>query len=190
MIIRFNLKYFVFLFVFAICLQSVAMPAEVLLIRHGEKPPQGAELNQQGWQRAKALPTMFHNRDEFRKYGLPVALFAMRPDHDGGSIRAIQTLQYVSKDLGIAINTDFTRDQISELVQKIKTDKSLDGQMVVICWEHKVLIDIAKAFGKSTPPPWPGKQFDRVWALDFNSSGTLISFNNFPQRLLPGDNAN
>lgn len=190
MSIRLNLKVFIFLFISTVYLRSVAMPAEVLLIRHGEKPPQGAELNQQGWQRAKALPNMFRNRDEFRKYGLPVALFAMRPDHDGGSIRAIQTLQYVSKDLGVSINTDFTRDQVSELVQKIKTDKSFDGQMIVICWEHKVLADIAKALGKSTPPPWPGSQFDRVWALDFNANGTLISFNNFPQRLLPGDNAN
>lgn len=185
-----NLKIILSTIIYLISLNTFAIPAEILMIRHGEKPSHGPELNDQGWQRAKALPTLFHNRDEFKRYGLPVALFAMRPDHDGGSVRAIQTLQYLSKDLGVPINTDFTRDQVSELVQKIKTDKSFDGQMVVICWEHKVLADIAKALGKSTPPPWPGSQFDRVWALDFTDNGALISFNNFPQRLLPGDNVN
>ena len=68
-----------------------SMPAQILLMRHGEKPVVGNELSPQGWRRAQALPTLF-SRPELRRFGLPVGLYAMAPSHPGGSIRAIETL--------------------------------------------------------------------------------------------------
>ncbi|MGZ3724162.1 MAG: histidine phosphatase family protein [Pseudobdellovibrio sp.] len=167
-------------------IKSVAMPAQILLIRHGEKPPTGNQLSAQGWQRAAALPNLF-NRPEFDAYGAPVALYAMAPETPAGSVRAIQTLKYVSDDLKLPINTQFTRDQIAQLVNDIKSNKNYDGKMVVVCWEHTVLISIAQALGEMQPLVWPDTQFDRVWSLTYSADGQLQKFEDLPEKLLPTD---
>ena len=166
---------------------ALAMPAQILLIRHGEKPIQGNELSSQGWERARALPTLFQNRPEFQQFGTPAALYAMAPAKPGGSVRAIQTLKFVSEKLSIIINSGFTRDQVIELVNDLKNNKNLDGKMIVICWEHSVLVDIANELGVKQALAWPGKQFDRIWDLTFSKDGKLVGFENLPQKLLPTD---
>jgi hypothetical protein len=163
-----------------------AMPAQILLIRHGEKPDIGSELSQQGWQRAKALPNMFE-RSEFLKFGLPVAFYAMSPQKKNGSVRAIQTLSFAAEKLKLPINKNFTRDEVSSLVRDIQENPHYNGKMVVICWEHKVLEDIAHAFGLKKYLDWPGKQYDRVWSLTFSSDSKSILFEDLPEKLLPTD---
>ena len=120
------------LFLLLISLMSetlFAMPSQILLMRHGEKPDAGNELSEQGWQRAKALPELFLNRNEFRKYGFPVALYAMSPDKPGGSIRAIQTLKFVAEKLNLPLKTNFTRDQVNELINNIKNNKNYNKDL-------------------------------------------------------------
>lgn len=165
------------------------MPTQVLLIRHGEKPPQGNELNEQGWKRAEALPNLFKEREEFMTYGAPAALYAQKP-FTNGSVRAVQTLLYVARDLQLTVQTPYLRDETKALVQQIQNDHTLDGRMILICWEHKALSDIAKALGLSKPPAWPNTQFDRVWSLSFSTDGQLLRFENLPQKLLPTDDSN
>ncbi|MBC7743127.1 MAG: histidine phosphatase family protein, partial [Bdellovibrionaceae bacterium] len=114
----------------------LAMPSQILLMRHAEKPDSGNELSEQGWQRARLLPNLFTSRQEFKNFGLPMALYAMSPKKDDGSIRSIQTLKYVSEQFSIPIEKQFNRGQIKELVAKIKNEKKFNGKMVVICWEH------------------------------------------------------
>lgn len=164
-----------------------AMPAQILLMRHGEKPDVGNELSAEGWKRAQLLPTLFVNRAEFKTYGLPASLYAMAPKKADGSVRAIQTLKYVSDQFNIPIETQFTRDQVSELVNNIKNDKNLDGKMIVICWEHKVLIDIAAGLGFPQLNSWPSEQFDRVWMLNFTENGKPLNYLDLAEKLLPGD---
>ncbi len=167
-----------------------AMPAQILFMRHGEKPLQGDELSEQGWQRARALPSLFLNRPEFQKYGAPVALYAMSPEKVKGSVRAIQTLKYVSQLFHLPLDTRFTRDQVDELINNIKSDKNFDGKMIVVCWEHKVLVQIAQKLGLSNKYDWKSEIYDRVWELNFSNSEELSSFVNRPQRLLPTDSKN
>jgi hypothetical protein len=50
-----------------------AAPAEIIMIRHGEKPPSGNELNDQGWQRANALAGFFTSEPAVLTFGTPVA---------------------------------------------------------------------------------------------------------------------
>ncbi|MBC7457881.1 MAG: histidine phosphatase family protein [Bdellovibrionaceae bacterium] len=171
---------------FCIVQFAQAMPAQIILIRHGEKPDIGDELSSQGWERAKALPNLF-KRAEFKQYGDPVALYAMNKKGKQGSIRAIQTLKYVSDYFKLAVNTNYTRDEVSNLVDDIKKNHKYDGKMIIICWEHKVLIDIAVELGVQQPLSWPEDQFDRAWILDFNSSGQFETFRNLPQQILPSD---
>ena len=164
-----------------------AMPAQILLIRHGEKPAQGNQLSKRGWERSQALPFLFTNRTEFTSYGIPVALYAMAPEKQGGSIRAIQTLKYVSEIFKLPIETSFTRDEVKEVVDNINSNRLFDGKTIVLCWEHKVLVDMAHALGVSKKLIWPKAQFDRVWVLDFSPNGDFVSFKDLPQKLLPND---
>jgi hypothetical protein len=171
---------------------AYAAPAQILLIRHGENEKSSDHLSSQGWERAKALPAMFHGRVEFQRFGLPAALFAMAPDTDqvahsfGTSVRAIETLKYVSEDLKLPIRADYARDDFQSMVDAVVADRSLDGKFVVICWEHKVLTDIAKAIGVKHAPKYPKGKFDRAWLVTLNSSGAP-TLEDYPERLLPGD---
>jgi len=165
-----------------------ARPAQVLLIRHGEKPSSGDELSDRGWERARALPALFH-RSEFKGFGFPVALFAQDPKGENGSVRAIQTLKYVSEDLKLSIIEDYTREDFHPMVKRILNSREYDGKLVVICWEHKVLNNIAEALGAKDVPNYPESQFDRAWLITFGQ-GSTPSFKDLPERLLPGDDKN
>ncbi len=184
------MKFIYRIFVLLLVTQPIfAMPAQIMLMRHAEKPEVGNELSSKGWQRAHALPSLFLSRAEFRTYGTPAALYAMSPKNADGSVRAIQTLLDLSYQLNMPIIKKFSRDEVKKLVNNIKDDKDLDGKMIVICWEHKVLEDIAKELGFKGLN-WPSEQFDRVWLLNFSEKGNAKSFSNVPEKLLSGDSEN
>ena len=165
---------------------ALAMPAQVILIRHGEKPDTGNELNQQGFERAKALPGFLLKNSVVNQFGAISAIFAMAPKDKNGSVRAIETVQPFSDQTGIKIRQKFLRDDVKQLVKKI-SDSKYDGQTVLICWEHSVIPEIAAAFGaKSAPASWDGGNvFDRAWILTFKND--QIKFQDIPEHVLPGD---
>jgi broad specificity phosphatase PhoE len=167
-------------------LECGAHPAQVLLIRHAEKPDDGgSDLSARGWQRAEVLPKLF-SRAAFTQFGLPVALYAMKPTDDGKSIRAVQTLKYVAQSLDLPIDQDYDKEEVQPLVDEIMSDDAYEHKTVLICWEHKILEDIARAFGIANAPTWPDEQFDRVWVINFADDGST-SFKDLPENLLPGD---
>ena len=55
---------------------SWATPAQVLLIRHGEKLTTGADLSPDGQKRAKLLVEYFKTNPDVTKFGKPVAIYA------------------------------------------------------------------------------------------------------------------
>ena len=118
------------LFIFLFSAAALAVPAQVALIRHAEKPEEGNELNERGWQRAGALPELFRNRTELNDFGLPAALYAMDPKDDSGSVRSIQTLQYLSRFLNLPIRSAFKKKQHAQMVHEIMTNPALDGNRV------------------------------------------------------------
>lgn len=157
-----------------------AAPAQVIIIRHAEKPAEGNELNEQGWQRAHALPAFF------AKFERPVALFAGAPNKPGGSIRSIQTLMPLAEQLGMSIHTEIKKLEISTLVNVVLSTKEFDGRTVVICWEHSVIPAMVKLFGATTAPDfWADEVYDRAWILKFTSDG--VTFENIPEHVLPQD---
>jgi hypothetical protein len=170
------------------CGQALAMPAQIAIIRHAEKPSSGSELSARGWERAKALPSLFLE-SRFLTFGSAVAVFGMSPSQSEGSVRSIQTVQYLSQSLGLVTNTGFTGDDVDQLAREIKTNKIYDGKLVVICWHHQGIQDVAVALGVQNAPSWSGSDFDRVWLLTFKSDQEL-QFENLPQRLLSGDSQN
>jgi hypothetical protein len=164
---------------------AFAMPAQILLLRHGEKPAQGDELSPRGWERAKALPGLFE-RKPYSDFGAPAALFGMAAKHgDSGSIRAIQTLKYVSERFRSPVDDRFRKGEEKELARELRNNHALDGKFVVICWEHKMLSDIAAALGVNPVPQYPGDRFDRAWLVTME--GDKASFRDLPEKLLDGD---
>ena len=173
-----------------------AAPAQLIFIRHGEKPAQGNELNAQGFARANALVNYFKTNADVLDYGTPAAIYAMKPSGPTGSVRPIQTVTPLAKALGLPVISDFLKDDSNDLVNAVLNNKAYDGKMVLICWEHNAIPDIVSAFASATntssavsaslPTGWDGSAFDRTWILNL-SDGKIISFQDLPQHLMPGD---
>ncbi len=166
---------------------AFAAPAQVIIIRHGEKPPSGPDLDEQGYARAQALVGFFQNNPAVTQFGTPAAIYAMDPKGPNGSMRAIETVTPLAQALGQSIDTDYKRKDIPQLVQDILGNPAYDGKMVLICWEHSVIPDIVDAFGwTSAPQSWAGSSFDRAWVLDFTGS-QVTGFTDVPEHVLPVD---
>jgi hypothetical protein len=77
---------------------------------------------------------------------------------------------------------------ISKLGQNLTSDARYSAKVILICWHHGTIPDVAKALGVANPPPWDGSAvFDRVWVIDF--AATPLSVSDQPQMLLYGDSA-
>ncbi len=168
---------------------AFAAPARIIVIRHGEKPDAGDELNERGFARAKALVEYFKTNPAVIKYGPPAAIYAMQPKGPGGSVRAIQTVQPLADALNLTIDSDWKKDQLDELVAAVMSAPGLEGKTVLICWEHKVIPAMVRRFGWTTAPArWDGAVFDRAWIIDFNGDRP-VAFTDAPEHVLPGDSA-
>jgi len=175
---------------------AFAAPAQVIIIRHGEKPENGGELNEQGFRRAEALVWFFQTNAAVTRYGTPAAIYAAAPKNEDSSIRSIQTVTPLARALKITINTRFTRGQAHKLAADIMANPLYEGRMVLVCWQHgnisAIIRELAEYNGSgqaalnALPSEWPDGSFDRAWLLNF-SDGRIVSSKDIGQRVLPGD---
>jgi len=166
-----------------------AAPAEIIFLRHAEKPPSGPELNTQGWKRAKALAGLFTQDGRVQEHGRPAAIFAAGLVKPGGSVRSIQTMIATGKALNLPVDSHITRDNITGLVQAIMDSPAYEGKTVLVCWEHKKIPGMVAAFGwDEAPKKWNDSVYDRLWILNFEH-GRPVRFRDLPEKLLPGDSA-
>jgi len=165
-----------------------AQPAQVILLRHAEKPADEWDVNlsTRGEARARALVSFFTNTPALLTNGLPVALFATRPTPHGHSRRTYETLEPLSKELNLPVESPYAAKDFYAQAQEILNNHDYAGKTVVVCWVHDYLPEMAEAFGvKPKPPAWKSKEFDRVWLITFRDK--KASLRNLPQHLLPGD---
>ncbi|MCE5316788.1 MAG: histidine phosphatase family protein [Parachlamydia sp.] len=166
------------------------LPAQVIIIRHGEKPSKGNGLSLKGEQRADALVAFFQGNAEVLQFGVPAAIFAEQPESDGKHERPLLTITPLSDALNLVPNTSFSKKDITGLTDEIKNNTVYEDKMVLICWEHKEIPSIAATLGaNSAPSKWSGKVYDRVWLITYDTgkSSTKTDFANLPQQLLYGD---
>ncbi|HEY7310182.1 MAG TPA: hypothetical protein VH643_12540 [Gemmataceae bacterium] len=164
-------------------------PAQVIIIRHAEKPDEGNHLSLKGRERAAALVPYFQGRPEVLKYKTPVAIYAQGAKNEDSSHRPVETVKGLTRALKLEIIDKYTHDEYPKMVAEILATKEYDGRMVLICWEHKVIPDMAKEFGvKNAPGKWHGDIYDRTWVITFPPEGKP-SFENLPQKLMFGDSA-
>ena len=177
---------------FCIVLASVqpvlARPAEVILLRHAEKPFDefNVHLSATGRERARALVKFFTTTPALTTNGPPVALFATRPVSHGKSQRPQDTLKPLAKHLKLHILIPCTAAEYAALAKKVLDDPAYDGKTVVICWVHDYLPQLAEEFGvQPRPASWKSTVFDRVWVIAYRGEKALLT--SLPQELLPGD---
>jgi hypothetical protein len=160
-----------------------ARPAEIILLRHAEKPADTRipDLSPRGAERAQALARLLAVWPD----GHPVAIFAARPTAHAPSRRSIETIEPTARELHLPVQTTYSATQLAQLASELTINHAYDDRLVVVCWVHDELPALAQALGVKKAPVWNGKTFDRLWCIQYaNGKATL---KNLPQRLLPGD---
>jgi hypothetical protein len=166
---------------------AFAQPAEIVIIRHAEKPPDGNHLSLAGRERAAALVPYFLETPELLEFKPPVAIYAQAPKKDTSSMRSVETVKPLAEALKLPINETYFRDDYRRMLAEIIARKDYEGRTVLICWEHKVILDIAKELGvENAPNKWPAGTYDRTWVINFRP-GQKPQLRDLPQRLMYGD---
>jgi hypothetical protein len=174
-------------FLFASCL--LAMPSQIILMRHAEKTSEGTHLSLKGRQRAAALLPTFLGSPPLLHYGPPVAIYVMKSGKKEPSFRWAQTMMSLADELNMPLHNEYNRNETEALVKEIKEMEEYEGKMVLICWSHGELPLLAAQFGaKKAPKKWPREVFDRFWILTFEENGE-VTFKDLPQKLLYGDSS-
>jgi len=182
----------VFAAVLAALLMPVARPAvaapsteTIVMVRHGEKPPEDADVGQltcQGQNRALALPGVL-----LPKYGTPDAVFAAKPHKsksaDEGShysLRALATIEPTAIAAARTVKLNYAVDDVDALAHDLLKTK-FAGKTVFVAWEHKKLEELAKQLVKgaggdgSVVPKWHGDDFDSIYLVRIERDGSATS---------------
>jgi broad specificity phosphatase PhoE len=194
----------VLVFAVAASPRAAAQPANIILIRHGEKPADKTDpnLNWFGKARAAALVSYFTSSPDMKPLGTPTVLFA-QASPPGHSLRPYQTIKPYADSLTppAAIDQKYESKEYAKLVTHVLADKDglYKGKTLLICWEHDHLALMAAEFAKQlaaagvtlTGAPkqweWPGGEvFGRTWVFSF-SSAKACAFTDFAQKLMYDD---
>lgn len=154
----------------------------IVFFRHGEKPSGGyGQLTCQGLNRAFALPAVLTG-----KFGTPDVLYAPSPaakvSDPAGSfyyVRPLATIEPLAIKLGMPVNTKYGYNAISSL-QTALISTGYANATIFVAWEHlqlqKLVQNIMNAYGGGvTVPAWASTDYDSLYVLTVNYSGTTVS---------------
>jgi broad specificity phosphatase PhoE len=184
-------------------LDFAAVRTKIMIIRHGEKPgkpidapgidengkPDPNSLTAAGWQRARALVTLFHPAAGISiRTGLatPDHLFAADITDPDSSKRPVETLTPLAnsfspaRDIDASINASET-EKLAEVAAGV-------GGVVLVAWKHEHILKIAETLAPESklPGTWPPTCFDIVFVFDKNAHGAY-DFSQVAERVLPTD---
>lgn len=182
-------KYLVILGILFSTHLAFAVPAQVLIIRHGEKiDDMHTHLSAHGKERARKLVDLFLKNPEFNQFGPPVAIYAAAPKSDDSSTRPQETVAPLAKALNQKVILRYNKKEFGELSDAIYNNPKYDGKTVVICWVRQTMPDLASAFyATHVPDAWPSESFDRVWKIKFKDGANAGRVHDLPQGLFPSD---
>lgn len=166
----------------------VALPSQVILMRHAEKPSSGDTLNKVGFERANALVTLLTTPGLSFELQEPAAIYAQRASANHASTRPVQTVAGLANVWQVPLYTSYSYAEYPAMCKEIMTTGAYDDKLVIVCWSRDHLGDIAKTLGVSNAGDWPSGVYDRFWVITYDSNGQA-SFQNIPQQLLFGDSA-
>ncbi len=159
-------------------MSPAGLPHRIFIIRHAEKPESGDSpyLSEKGRLRAAALP----------RYALPAlaGIFAARTSAE--SARPVETVTPLAAASGLNINAEVKNKEFPRLVDDVLSGR-LAGRDLLICWHHAEIPHLTKALGVNLTRAYKWLDvYDRIWVVTYLKDGTP-TFEDRPQRLLPGD---
>jgi hypothetical protein len=168
--------------------EKTTYPKQVLLIRHAEKLPDksSSALSPEGVKRADALPGLFEVSEK-RPTPFPTPDFIFAMANEKNSTRPVDTVTPLSKKLNLPINSDYGKDNQDKLPVGLFENPKYAGKTVLISWRHKALPKLAaKLKAPGAPETWGDEVYDRVWQINYDKDGQA-TFQDLPQKLMPGD---
>ena len=157
-------------------MSPAGLPHRIFIIRHAEKPETGGSpfLSEKGRLRAAALP----------RYAFPTlaGIFAARTSPDCAG--PVETVRPLATAKGLSINAEV--EEFRRLIEDVLSGR-LAANDLLICWHHEDIPHLTKALGVNLTRSykWPDV-YDRMWVVTYLKDGTP-TFQDRPQRLLPGD---
>jgi len=157
---------------------QVAGPAQIILLRHAEKPadPEDPHLSPAGVKRAEQLVSFITKDPAMSRLGLPVAVFATQTTkHDNGQ-RTQETVAPLARALKLPVQTPFLSKNYAALARQILANPAYAGKTVLICWTRDEIPKLAAALGvKPRPSKWKESVFDRVYVISYQSGKPTLA---------------
>lgn len=162
----------------ASALPLLAQPAQIILIRHAEKPddPENKHLSDAGRERAKHLVSYFKTNAALTRFGPPSAPYATAQAGRGRGQRCQETLQPLADDLKLPLSTPCKAEDYEGLAKLVLNNPEHKGKSVVICWTHQKIPDLAAALGVAPPPKKLGEEtYDRVYLITYSDGKAKLA---------------
>lgn len=147
-----------------------SIPLRILIIRHGEKPDSGYNLNCQGWNRAIALPKAI-----IPQFGIPDLVYVpnMTTGKKTKTVRMYQTVIPMAIKYSLLVNSKYEETDSLEISDNIIHQKGT----VLIVWDKKNIAPLVRNLGiRNTILEWSDKDYDSIWIIEFikNAEGGLV----------------
>lgn len=156
----------------------VPPPAQIILIRHAEKPddPDDPHLSQAGLKRAERLVSFITTSRAMKKFGVPVATFATQTTKDHHGVRTQETLAPLARALKLRVQTPCHGKDYAELAKLVLKNPAHANRTVVICWNHEEISELTAALGvKPEPPKWKDSVFDLVYIISYRDGKAALA---------------
>jgi hypothetical protein len=156
----------------------IPRPAQIILIRHADKPPDPKDphLSRAGVQRAERLVSFITTDPVMTRFGLPVAVFATRTTKDDNGQRTQETVAPLARVLKLPVQTPFLGKDYAALASLILAAPAYAGKTILICWNHEAIPQLAAALGvKPEPPKWKASVFDQVYVISYHDGKVALA---------------
>lgn len=151
------------------CSQNQDTALKVVIIRHGEKPKNGGNLNCQGLNRSILIPQMFVS-----KFGVPAFGYIPSVGIDSSTkhARMFQTITPLAVKYNLVIYSKYGVKDSAGLANDILKRHGL----VLVVWDHKSIVSIIHAFGiNEAQLKWSDDDFDSIWIITFSNNMAMLT---------------
>jgi hypothetical protein len=134
---------------------------KIVIIRHGEKPPIGDNLNCQGVNRSLLLPALITT-----KFGVPDYVYVPAISQGKSTVRSrmFQTVTPLVAKYNLKVNSTYDEQDFDNIATDLKTKTGT----VLLVWEHKAIVPLVKALGITAKHlTWPDGDFDTIYIITF-----------------------
>jgi hypothetical protein len=163
---------------FCVLSMPAPWPAQIILLRHAEKPADSTNphLSRAGVRRAKQLVTFITTDATMTRFGMPVAVFATHSTKDGNGQRTQETVTPLARALKLPVQTPYLGKDYLALAKSILANPAYAGKTVLICWNHEQIVQLAAALGVNPPPPkWRGSVYDQVYVISYRGGRAVLA---------------